>query len=92
MKVIRGKFILLNRGDSMKNDIRNWQETETESKRVVSYDTERAHIRVHIPKRTPEQQEAYEKNVKAALRRFYNAVTSKGYDWDKLVAESNLCS
>lgn len=92
MKVIRGKFILLNRGDSMKNDMRNWQEAETESERVVSYDTDRAHIRVHIPKRTPAQQEAYEKNVKAALQRFYNAVTKKGYDWDKLVAESDLCS
>ncbi len=76
----------------MKNDIRNWQEAETESERIVSYDTDRAHIRVHIPKRTPAQQEAYEKNVKAALQRFYNAVTKKGYDWDKLVAESNLCS
>lgn len=80
-----------------KGDIRNWQETETEKERTVSYDSYengevRAHIRVHIPKRTPEEQEAYEKRVRAGLRRFYYSVTSRGYDWDELVAKNALCS
>ena len=74
-----------------KGDIRNWQETENEKERTVSYDSYdngkiRAHIRVHIPKRTPEEQEAYEKRVRAGLRRFYYSVTSQGLDWDKITA------
>ena len=69
------------------NDIRNWTENENEKERMVSYDTDRAHITVHIPKHTPEEQAAYEKNVRAALRRFYYHITvEKGLDWDELVA------
>ena len=64
----------------MKNDIRNWQETETETERTVTYDTDKAHIIVHIPKRTPEQQAEYEKNMRAGLRRFYHhVVVERGY-------------
>lgn len=75
-----------------KNDFRNMQETETEKERVVKYDSYvdgkiRAHITVHIPKRTPEEQEAYEKRVRAELRRFYHSVTAQGLDWDKITAE-----
>lgn len=68
---------------------RNWQETETETERTVSYDSARGnHIIVHIPKRTPEQQAEYEKKMRAALRRFYHHVTvERGYDWDELVAK-----
>ena len=68
---------------------RNWQETETETERTVSYDSARGnHITVHIPKRTPEQQAEYEKKMRAALRRFYHHVTvERGYDWDELVAK-----
>lgn len=73
----------------MKNDIRNWRETETEKERTVQYDTDKAHITVHIPKRTPEEQAEYEKNVRAALIRFYTHVTSRGYDWDELVAANH---
>lgn len=76
----------------MKNDIRDWTETETETERTVTYKTQRAHVTVHIPKRSPEQQAAYEQNVRAELRRFYHAVTSRGYDWDELVAKNELCS
>lgn len=79
----------------MKNDIRNWQETETETERTVQYDTDKAHVTVHIPKHTPEEQAEYEKNVRAALRRFYHHVTvERGYDWDELVAKhkDDLCS
>ena len=79
----------------MKNDIRNWQETETETERIVNYDTDKAHSTVHIPKRTPAEQAEYEKRMRAALRRFYHHVTvERGYDWDELVAkhEDDLCS
>ena len=72
----------------MKNDIRNWQETETETERIVNYDTDKAHITVHIPKRTPEEQAEYEKKMRAALRRFhYHVTVERGYDWDELVAK-----
>lgn len=75
----------------MKNDIRDWNETENDRERTVTYKTQKAHVIVHIPKRSEEEQAEYEKNVKAALRRFYHSVTSKGYDWEQIVAESNLC-
>ncbi len=72
----------------MKNDIRNWKEEETETERIVEYDTDKAHIKVHIPKRTPEEQAKYEKNMRAGLRRFYHhVVVERGYDWDELVAK-----
>jgi len=76
-----------------KDDIRNWTETETEKERTVNYDSYvdgkvRAHITVHIPKHTPEEQAVFEKNVRAALRRFYHHVTvEKGCDWDELVVK-----
>jgi hypothetical protein len=70
----------------MRNDIRNWTETETESERKVEYETSRARITVHIPKRTPAQKEQYEKRVKAALRQFYHSVTAQGIDWDTVTA------
>ena len=71
-----------------KDDIRNWTETETEKERTVSYDTDRAHITVHIPKRSAAEQAEYEKNVRAALRRFYHHVTvERGCNWDELVAK-----
>lgn len=85
--------INIERGDSMtKSDFRNMQETETEKERVVKYDSYvdgkiRAHITVHIPKRTPEEQAAYEKRVGAALENFYHAVIAQGLDWDKVTAE-----
>lgn len=74
-----------------KGEIRNRQETEDEKSRTVKYDSYvdgkiRAHITVTIPKRTPEEQEAYEKRVRAELRRFYYSVTSQGLDWDKITA------
>ena len=76
----------------MKNEIRDWTETESETERTVTYKTQKAHVIVHIPKRSEAEQAAYEKNVKAELRRFYHAVTSRGYDWKQIVAESDLCS
>ena len=72
----------------MKNEIRDWTETENETERTVTYKTQKAHVIVHIPKRSEAEQAAYEKNVKAELRRFYNAVTSRGYDWKQIVAEN----
>ena len=72
----------------MKNDIRDWTETESETERTVTYKTQKAHVIVHIPKRSEAEQAAYEKNVKAELRRFYHAVTSRGYDWKQIVAEN----
>lgn len=72
----------------MKNEIRDWTETESETERTVTYKTQKAHVIVHIPKRSEEEQAAYEKNVKAELRRFYHAVTSRGYDWKQIVAEN----
>ena len=71
----------------MKNEIRDWTETESETERTVTYKTQKAHVIVHIPKRSEAEQAAYEKNVKAELRRFYHAVTSRGYDWKQIVAE-----
>ena len=71
--------------------IRDVVETETETERTVSYRTDKAFVTVHIPKHTPEQQAEYEKNVKAALRRFYHHITSRGYDWDELVAAAREC-
>ncbi|MBR3421514.1 MAG: hypothetical protein IKG98_05570 [Ruminococcus sp.] len=69
--------------------IRDLVETETETERTVSYRTDKAFVTVHIPKHTPEEQAAYEKNVRAALRRFYYHVTvERGCDWDELVAAS----
>ena len=76
----------------MKNEIRDWTETESETERTVTYKTQKAQVIVHIPKRSEAEQAAYEKNVKAELRRFYHAVTSRGYDWKQIVAESDLCS
>ena len=76
----------------MKNEIRDWTETESETERTVTYKTQKAHVIVHIPKRSEAEQAAYEKNVKAELRRFYHAVTSRGYDWKQIVAGSDLCS
>ena len=76
----------------MKNDIRDWNETENDRERTVTYKTQKAHVIVHIPKRSEAEQAAYEKNVKAALRRFYHSVTEKGSDWKQIVAKSNLCS
>ncbi len=70
------------------DEIRNWQETETETERIVKYETPRAKVTVHIPKRTPEEQERYEKNVRAALRRFYYDITAQGLDWDELVEKN----
>ena len=72
----------------MKNEIRDWTETESETERTVTYKTQKAHVIVHIPKRSEAEQAAYEKNVKAELRRFYHAVTSRGYDWKQIVAEN----
>lgn len=72
----------------MKNEIRDWTETENETERTVTYKTQKAHVIVHIPKRSEAEQAAYEKNVKAELRRFYHAVTSRGYDWKQIVAEN----
>ena len=67
-------------------NVRNLTETETDSERTVSYDTDKAHVIVHIPKRTPEQQAEYERNIRQALRRFYHSITvEQGLDWDKLV-------
>ena len=66
--------------------VRNYTETETEKERTVSYDTERAHITVHIPKRTPEEQAEYEKNIRAAMRQLYHHITvEKGLDLDEIV-------
>lgn len=77
----------------MKN-VRNYKETETEKERTVSYDTDRAHVTVRVPKRTAEEQAAYEKNVRAALRRFYHHVTvERGYDWETVSKlRKDLCS
>lgn len=73
----------------MKNDIKNWNEMQTDKERIISYDTDKAHIYVHIPIRTNEQQKAYEKKVKAALREFYFSVTKQGLDWDEITARKN---
>lgn len=76
-----------------KGDIRNYEETESENSRTVKYDSYvdgkvRAHITVHIPKRSAAEQAEYEKNVRAALRRFYHHVTvERGCNWDELVAK-----
>lgn len=74
------------------DEIRNWQETETETERIVKYETPRAKVAVHIPKRTPEEQAKYEKAVRAALRRLYHDITASGLDWDELVAKHTECS
>ena len=85
--------INMKRGDSMtKSDFRNMQETETEKERVVKYDSYvdgkiRAHITVRIPKRTPEEQAAYEKRLGDGLVNFYHAIIAQGLDWDKVTAE-----
>lgn len=76
----------------MKNEIRDWNETENDRERTVTYKTQKAHVTVHIPKRSEAEQAKYEKNVRAALRRFYHSVTEKGCDWEKLAAGSDLCS
>lgn len=69
----------------MRDDVTNWVEVVNEHERMVSYNTSHAHITVHIPKRTPEQQKEYEKNVKAALRHLYYHVTVElGLNWDKV--------
>lgn len=76
----------------MKNEIRDWNETENDRERTVTYKTQKAHVTVHIPKRSEAEQAAYEKNLRAALRRFYHSATEKGCDWEKLAAGSDLCS
>lgn len=66
-------------------NVRNLTETETDKERTVSYDTENAHVTVHIPKRTAEEQAEYEKNIRQALRRFYHHVTVElGCNWNEL--------
>ena len=66
-------------------NVRNLTETETDKERTVSYDTEKAHVTVHIPKRTAEEQAEYEKNIRQALRRFYHHVTFElGCNWNEL--------
>lgn len=79
----------------IKNNIKDYTETETETQRIVSYKTDKAKVTVLIPKRTPEEQAEYEKNLRAALRRFYHHVTvERGCDWDALVEahKNDLCS
>ena len=79
----------------IKNDIKDYTETDTETQHIVSYKTDKARVTVLIPKRSPAEQAEYEKNVRAALRRFYHHVTvERGCDWDALAAryKSNLCS
>ena len=75
----------------MKSEVRDWTETETETERTVTYKTQKAHVTVHIPKRSEAEQAEYERNVRTELRRFYHAITSKGYDWDELVAKNDMC-
>lgn len=75
----------------MKKDMRNWTESETDTEHVVSYDSYtdgnmRARVRVHIPKRTPEQEEHYRKCVNTALKTLYFSITKQGLDWDSLTA------
>ena len=50
----------------MKDDIRDWKETENEKERVVSYRTDRAFVTVHIPKHTPEEQAVKKAGVRPA--------------------------
>ena len=73
----------------MANDFTKISDSENEKERKVQYITSRAHVTVHIPKRSPEEQEQYEKKVKAALTRFYYHVTSQGFDWDELTGKKN---
>ena len=40
----------------MKNEIRDWTETESETERTVTYKTQKAHVIVHIPKRSEAEQ------------------------------------
>lgn len=70
----------------MKDEFRDYRETITETERLVEYRTDKAKIKVHIPIRTPKQEEAYQRNVCRALSRYYHAITSAGHDWDELVA------
>lgn len=71
----------------MKDEFRDYRETVTETERLVEYTSDKGNqIKVHIPIRTPEQEEAYLRNVRRALSRYYHAVTSAGHDWDELVA------
>ena len=83
----------IERGDLMKSDFRNYRETQNENERTVTYDSYvngvcRCHTTVHIPGHSPEEQAEYEKNVRAALRRFYYHVTEEmGADWDAIVAK-----
>lgn len=75
----------------MKDDMRNWTESETDTERVVSYESYsdgnmRARVRVHIPKRTPEQEAEYKKRIGAAVKSLYFSITKQGLDWDSITA------
>lgn len=73
----------------MTDELIRVSETENDKERTVKYISSRAHVTVHIPKRSPEEQEQYEKKVKAALRRFYYGVTAQGLDWDEITGNKN---
>ena len=75
----------------MKNEIRNRTETDTDTKRIVSYDSYsdgnmRARVRVHIPKRTLEQEAEYRKRIGEAVKNMYFSITKQGLDWDTITA------
>lgn len=71
----------------MKDEFRDYRETVTETERLVEYTSDKGNqIKVHIPIRTSEQEEAYKRNVGRALIRYFHDVTSAGHDWDELVA------
>ncbi|MBP5379246.1 MAG: hypothetical protein J6Y64_06870 [Ruminococcus sp.] len=75
----------------MTDDMRNWNESETDTERIVSYDSYsdgnmRARVRVHIPKRTPEQEAEYRKRIGKAVKNMYFSITKQGLDWDTITA------
>lgn len=49
----------------------------------VTYTTERARVTVHVPEQSDTEA------IKAALIRFYQHVTARGYDWDALAKEGD---
>lgn len=75
----------------MTDDMRNWNESETDTERVVSYESYSdgnmiARVRVHIPKRTPEQEAEYRKRIGEAVKNLYFSITKQGLDWDTITA------
>lgn len=49
----------------------------------INYTTENARVTVHVPEQSNTEA------IQAALIRFYQHVTARGYDWDALTKEGD---